>query len=112
MQYPLHHLTSVASNELPQLCFYEIVPCSGDFARAGMFNVSSLVYSTGPVYADSFGSLPCNLAFDLSYNNLSGPIPDFLTITKVPLLLQRGLNLSVSHPHPYATCIACMLLNN
>lgn len=78
------------------------VPVPGDFARAGMFNVSSLVY-TGLVNAYSVGNLSSHLAFDLSYNDLSGSLPDFLSISRVPPPLQRELNLSVSQPHLYAT---------
>lgn len=78
------------------------VPAPGDFARAGMFNASSLVY-TGLVYASS-GNLSSHLAFDVSYNDLSGGLPDFLSLSRVPPPLQGELNLSVSQPCLYAMC--------
>ena len=78
------------------------MPATGDFARAGMFNASSLVY-TGLVGTSS-GNLSSHLAFDVSYNDLLGGLPDFLSLSRVPPPLQRELNLSVSQPCLYAIC--------
>ena len=41
--------------------------------------------------------------FDVSYNQLTGPLPSFLDFTNVPEYTQRGIFISVSL---FLTCLA------
>ena len=51
--------------------------------------------------------------FDISYNQLTGPLPSFLDFTNVPEYAQRGIFISVSPLYPASSLppLLCFSLN-
>lgn len=70
------------------------------FGQSGIFNLKPLQFADGEILMH---------VFDISYNQLSGPLPSFLDFTNVPEYAQRGIFISVS---PYVISLFTLITHN
>ena len=76
-------------------------PIPEEFGRTSMFNASSRIYNINSFFSLLF--LLSDLGFDVSSNQLSGPLPSFLSADRVPTLLQPEIYLGVCQGPPVRT---------
>ena len=89
--FPALEYFNVSSNALTG-------PIPEEFARTSMFNASSRIYDIDGFFSLLF--LLSDLGFDVSGNQLSGPLPAFLGASRVPPLLQPEIYLGGSRGRP------------